>query len=326
MKLLRGASMSDSLRRATIAVILGACLVLSGSALAEVPESKDPIILTLNDWTGQHISAYIMGGVLQRMGYNVKYVQADYIAQFAGLEAGDLHAAMEIWETTAKDAVAASLKTGKTVDLGTTGMNGIEDWWYPLYVKEKCPGLPDWRALKDCAEVFAVAETAPKGRFLSGAETWGGFDEERVEALGLNFEVIHAGTEGALFAELESAYQRNAPIVLWVWSPHWVPIKYKGEFVEFPRYTDECYNDPSWGLNPNKAYDCGRPRGWIKKIGWAGGDKKWPKAFQAIRNFRITNEIMGRMVGEVDLEGRKTKEVVEEWLNANESVWRKWIE
>ncbi len=307
-------------------VMIGACMMLSGSALAGDPESKDPIIITLNDWTGQHISSYIMGGVLQRMGYNVEYVQADYLAQFAGLEAGDLHVAMELWATTAKQAVEASLKTGNTVDLGDTGMVGIEDWWFPLYMKEKCPGLPDWRALLECAEVFATPDTAPKGRYLSGAATWGGFDKERIEALGLNFEVIQAGSEGALFAELKAAYDRKAPIVLWVWSPHWVPYKYKGEFVEFPRYTDECYNNPSWGINPDKAYDCGKPRGWIKKIGWAGGDKKWPKAFQAARNFRLDNESMGRMVAEADIEGRKVTEVVDEWLSENENVWRKWIE
>jgi glycine betaine/proline transport system substrate-binding protein len=310
----------------TIAVAIGVFVVLSGSALGQVPESKDPIILTLNDWTGQHISTYTIGGVLKRMGYNVKYNQADYAAQFAGLEGGDLHVAMEIWETTGRQLMEESVKTGKTVDLEETGLDAIEDWWYPLYVKEKCPGLPDWQALKECAEIFATADTAPKGRYLSGAETWGGFDEERVEALGLNFEVIHAGTEGALFAELKAAYQRKEPIVLWVWQPHWVPIKYKGEFVEFPRYTDECYSDPSWGVNPKLAYDCGKPRGWVKKIGWAGGDKKWPKAFQTIRKFRLNNEIMGRLVGEVDLEGRKADVVVAEWLDKNEAIWKKWTQ
>jgi glycine betaine/proline transport system substrate-binding protein len=71
--------------------------------------------------------------------------------------------------------------------------------------------------------------------------TWGGFDDERVEALDLPFEVIHAGTDAALFAELESAYQRQAPIMLWVYSPHWAPAKYEGEWVEFPPYTAECY-------------------------------------------------------------------------------------
>jgi len=31
--------------------------------------------------------------------------------------------------------------------------------------------------------------------------TWAGFDDERVEALGLDYEVVHAGTDAALFAE-----------------------------------------------------------------------------------------------------------------------------
>ena len=55
-------------------------------------------------------------------------------------------------------------------------------------MKEKCPGLPNWEALKSeaCAEAFSTAETAPKGRYLGGPVTWGGFDDERVEALGLS--------------------------------------------------------------------------------------------------------------------------------------------
>ena len=78
-------------------------------------------------------------------------------------------------------------------------MKAKEEWWYPAYMKEVCPGLPNWEALKDekCAEMFSTAETAPKGRYLGGPVTWGGFDEERIDALGLNFEVIHAGTDAA---------------------------------------------------------------------------------------------------------------------------------
>jgi glycine betaine/proline transport system substrate-binding protein len=133
-------------------------------------------------------------------------VQADYLAQFAGLEPGDLHVAMEMWETTGHATrMDAATATGKVENLGPTGMQAKEEWWYPSYMKEKCPGLPNWEALKEpaCAEAFSTAETAPKGRYLGGPVTWGGFDDERVEALGLPFEVIHAGTDAALFAELE---------------------------------------------------------------------------------------------------------------------------
>jgi len=151
-------------------LIMFAALALPAGAV----ESKDPIKLTLHDWTGQYLTTTLMGEVLKKAGYNVEYVQADYIAQFAGLESGDLHIAMEMWETTGKQAMDASLATGKTVDLGETGMDAKEEWWYPMYMKEKCPGLPDWKALNGCAEAFSTAETAPKGRYLGGPVTLGG--------------------------------------------------------------------------------------------------------------------------------------------------------
>lgn len=295
------------------------------TALAEV-ESTDPIILTLHDWTGQLITTKLMGSILESMGYNIKYQEADYLAQFAGLESGDLHVAMEMWETTGKEAMQTSNATGKTIDLGETGMQAIEEWWYPLYMKEQCPGLPDWKALNECAEIFSSAETAPMGRYLGGPVTWGGFDDERVESLGMEFEVVHAGTDAALFAELESAYQREAPWIGWVYTPHWAPIKFEGEFVEFPAYTDECYSDPSWGENKNEAYDCGKPRGWIKKVGWSEGEAKWPCAYSAIRKFTIDNQSMGEMVGEVDLDGKSVDSVVAAWIESNQGNWESWTQ
>ena len=296
----------------------------TGGALADV-ESRDPIKLTLHDWTGQLVTTQIMGEVLKKAGYNIEYVQADYIAQFAGLKTGDLHVAMEMWETTGRDAMDEATATGKVENLGETGMQAIEEWWYPSYMKEKCPGLPDWKALNDCAEAFSTPETAPKGRYLGGPVTWGGFDDERAEALELDYEVVHAGTDAALFAELESAYQRKAPILLWVYAPHWAPVKFEGEWVEFPAYTAECYNDPAWGTNPDAKYDCGKPRGPIWKVGWAGLKDKWPGAHKAIVNFKINNDEMGAMVSAVDLDGKKVEEVVADWVANNEERWKGWI-
>jgi glycine betaine/proline transport system substrate-binding protein len=297
----------------------------SGAATAEV-ESRDPIKLTLHDWTGQFITTKIMGEVLKKAGYNIEYVQADYIAQFAGLKTGDLHVAMEMWETTGRDAMDEATATGKVENLGETGMQAIEEWWYPLYMKEKCPGLPDWQALAKCAEAFSTPETAPKGRYLGGPVTWGGYDDERVEALGLDFEVVHAGTDAALFAELESAYQRKAPVLLWVYAPHWAPVKYQGEWVEFPKYEAACYSDPAWGTNTSATYDCGKPRGPIWKVAWSGVKDKWAGAHKAIQKFNVSNEEMGAMITAVDLDGKEVDAVVADWVAKNEARWKTWIE
>ncbi len=298
--------------------------VLMTAAQAEV-ESMDPIKLTLHDWTGQLITTGLMAAVLEEAGYNVEQVQADYLAQFAGLKTGDLHVAMEIWETTGREAMDEATAGGEVVNLGSTGMQAIEEWWFPDYMKEACPGLPDWQALKGCAAAFATPETAPKGRYLGAPVTWGGFDEERVAALGLDFEVIHAGTDAAMFAELESAYQRQAPILLWVYAPHWAPLKYKGEWVKFPPYEPACYTDPAWGSNPDATHDCAKPTGPIWKVAWKGVAEKWPGAAKAIEAFTISNDEMGAMISAVDLEGASIEDTVAGWMDANETTWKGWI-
>lgn len=307
----------------TTTALAATLLGLSGAAMAQ--DSTDPIRITTHDWTGQIVNATILAEVLQEAGFNTELVQADYIAQFAGLKTGDLTVGVEIWETTGREAMDEAFATGDVINMGEGGMMAVEEWWYPAYMEEVCPGLPDWEALNACASEFATPETAPFGRYLGGPVTWGGFDNERVEALGMDFEVVHAGTDAALFAELESAYQRQAPIVLWLYSPHWAPAKYEGSFIEFPPYSAECYNDPSVGMNPNAAYDCGKPTGPIWKVAWAGIDDKWPGAAAIIRDYTLTNDQMGALVSAIDLDGVSIEDAAAGWMADNEATWQSWI-
>ncbi len=307
-----------SFAAAALGLALG--LAVAGPASAAAPESKDPIKIALFDWTSVNVNAKILGDILQKLGYNVDYVTADYLSSLTtGLTTGDIDVGLEFWDTTAGDAMKASDATGKTVRLGALGPKAKEEWWYPIYMKEKCPGLPDWHALLDpkCAEAFSTPETAPKGRYLGGPVTWGGFDDERIQALGLPFEVVHAGTDAAMFAELDSAESRKAPIMLWIYSPHWAPAKYEGEWVQFPEYTPECYEQ--------KKYNCGKPHGEIWKYGWGGMKDKWPVAYNVAKNFTMETKELGLMAGEVDLQGKSIDDVAAAWVAANEAKWKPWV-
>ena len=114
--------------------------------------------------------------------------------------------------------------------------------------------------------------------------------------------------------------------MLWVYSPHWAPAKYKGEWVEFPEYTAECYEDPAWGINKEAAYDCGKPFGEIYKYSWAGMKDKWPVAYKVAKNYSFTSDELNAMSGQVDLEGKTPEDVAAEWIAANEAKWKAWAE
>jgi len=317
------------LRLAGALSALAVSAALCFAPAAQAVESSDPIKIAQFDWTSVNINARILGGILEKLGYTVEYPTADYLSSLTtGLTNGDLTVAVEYWDTTAGEAMKASDATGQTEKLGALGPKAKEEWWYPLYMKEKCPGLPNWEALKDpkCAEAFSTAETAPKGRYVGGPVTWEGFDDERVEALGLPFTVIHAGTDAAMFAELDSAYQRKAPVMLWVYSPHWAPAKYEGEWVEFPEYSVECYTDPKVGVNPDKAYDCGKPHGEIWKYSWAGMKDKWPIAYKVAKAYQISADELNKLSGEVDLEGKTIEDVAAKWVADNEAKWKAWAQ
>lgn len=323
--------MAANLRRTIAATGLAVSLALAvqtPSATAEVPESKDPIKIVIMGYSGDNIIMYIYGKLIEKLGYNVEYTPADYLGQFAGLETGDLHIGSPGWDTTAKAALKAAFQTGEVLNMGDMGIPVQEDWWYPLYVKDVCPGLPDWKALlnPDCVKALSVAETAPKARFLSGPIEWGGHDAERIEALGLDFDVIHAGSDGALTAEIVASIKRKQPIIGWTWEPFWIPALYEGEFVKWPDYEDACYDDPKWGSNPDKAYDCARPKGLMWKTAWAGGEAKWPKAYDVWRKMKLDTKTMGQLVYKSDIEGVPTEQVAEQWIEQNEQLWKPWLE
>ncbi|APG89041.1 L-proline glycine betaine binding ABC transporter protein ProX (plasmid) [Sinorhizobium americanum CCGM7] len=312
------------MKRVIASAMLALTLGVASPSMAFEPESDQPIKLMIADWSSMLIDTEILNIILSTYGYNVEKVVADDSARYPGFESGDLTIALETWQTTQDEAFTASVATGKVLDMGELGPHAKEDWWYPAYMEEKCPGLPDWKALKDCAAAFAAPETAPKGRYLSGPVSWGGHDEERVKALDLPFEVVHAGTDAAMFAELQSAYERKAPILLWIYEPHWAPTVYAGSFIKFPPYEAACYSDPSWGENKTAAYDCGKPEGWIKKMAWAEGEKVWPCAYDIVRKFTMDGKEVGELVYEVDVKARPVEEVAMEWAKKNEAKWRSW--
>ena len=288
-------------------------------------ESKDPIKLTLHDWTGQLITTNIMAEVLKEAGYNVELVPADYIAQFAGLQTGDLHVAMEMWETTGRDAIDEYTADGRVVNVGTTGMDAIEEWWYPSYMKEKCPGLPNWEALKDpaCAANFATADSDGKGRWLEGPYEWHtDVMPNRLKGLGIDdlWTVKFAGSADALWAELKAAKAEGRGTVIFNWSPNFTDAA-GFTFIEFPPYFEGCRLEQGGSL---ETTGCGSPKGWLKKAAHIKFPLSHPDAYKFYTKMSFTAPQIGTMADLVDNQGLSHADAAAKFIADNRDLFDLW--
>lgn len=296
--------------------LMGALSLTSGSYGA-APESSDPIRLAQHDWAGSEFSTQLLARLLSEAGYNVEIINIDSSSVYTAMENGDISFQVEAWSSNHPEMKPA-LEAGMMTNVGETGLVGMDRYWYPEYVKEQCPGLPDYKALNDCAALFATAETGDKGRLLVYPENWGGFDEQRIANLGLNFEVVHAGSEAALLAEVKSAVQRKAPILAWLYEPHWAPVQFAGEYVELPPYTEECF--------ATESYACEKPHGAIYKLAWNEAEAKWPHAYKIFQGLQLDNQEYGEALIDISLNGKTVDQAIDTWMSNNKDRWSAWLE
>jgi glycine betaine/proline transport system substrate-binding protein len=313
---------------------LGASAVLAcsmGSALAvgqitsELGDVGDPIIIPTHDWSSQIVMSNIVGQLLEKIGYEVMYTPTDSQAVYESIRKGEVHIEVEIWEESFAASFNTAMDKGGILDAGAHDAVTREDWWYPSYVAELCPGLPDWKALDNCYALFTKPDTEPNGQYLDGPVEWKN-DTSRIEALGMRFTTINARGDATLWVELESAAEDNLPIVLYNWSPNFTDALYGGSFVEFPAYDPACKTDASWGVNPNMVNDCGSPAGgYLGKAAWSGMPGKWPAAYTVLTRISFTNLQVGTMAKLVDIDGMKHEEAATKWIEENEDIWFRWL-
>ncbi len=294
-------------------------LGLAGTAMAD---SDETIKIPINEWTGQHVSAHILGNLFEKAGYSVEFVTAGAVPQFAAIAQGDLHVQPETWTNNVGDIYPKAVESGDIVVLGDLGLQPQEGWIYPPYMAEQCPGLPSYEALYDCAQAFAAADTFPNGRLITYPADWGTRSKDVVTQIGLPFAPIAGGSEGAMIAEAKSAVAAEQPMLMMFWQPHWLFAENDFEWVEWDAADGECVEESG----QTKGNACGFQQASISKIANKDFADKWPGANAIFEAYTIGNDVQNLMMLEIDQKGRDLEEVVAEWMDANEATWAPWVE
>lgn len=284
--------------------------------------AADPIKIAISEWTGQHISAHIAGAALQEMGFDVEYVTAGAVPQFSAIAEGSLHFQPEVWTNNVGDIYPKAIESGDIVNLGQLGLEPREGWFYPPYMEEQCPGLPSYEALYDCAQAFAAADTFPNGRLVTYPADWGTRSADQVAAIGLPFQPVAGGSEGAMMAELKSAVAAQQPLLMMFWQPHWIHAEIDLNLVEWDSASADCLA----GVDQSRGDACGFAQASVDKIVAKDFESKWPAAFAFAQKYALSNDVQNALIAEVDQNGKSVEEAVAEWMGANEATWRAWTQ
>ena len=295
--------------------------LLVASSLPAISQA-DAIKIPINEWTGQHISAHITGSLFKKAGYEIEYVTAGAVPQFAAIAQGDLHVQPETWTNNVGDIYPKAVEAGDIVVVGSLGLEPKEGWIYPPYLKDKCPGLPSYEALYDCAQAFAAADTFPDGRLITYPADWGTRSKDIVAQIGLPFQAVAGGSEGAMIAEAKSAYAAEQPILMMFWQPHWMHAEMEFEWVEWDPAQGECVEESG----QSRGSACGFQQASIDKIASKDFAANYPGAAKLYEMMSIDNATQNALMLEIDNKGRKLEEVIAEWVDANESTWSPWVE
>jgi ABC-type proline/glycine betaine transport system substrate-binding protein len=280
------------------------------------------------DWTGGVVTCLVAQYIMENeMGYKIKRVtMPSGPGVYEGVRAGDLDFACESWPTysPSKDKYVSKFGGDGTVAyLGETGIVGASGYFVPRYVIEgdaergipaSAPDLKSYTDLNQYKHMFKSLESGDRGNLIGcPVAAWLCDDQKRLDMLGVDFHAQALGSETAHWAEIQAKYKRGEPFLAYAWSPHWIHAALDLVEVELPPYDEAKWPATNW------AQDVTFFHGNPEMI------KEHPDVAQLLKNMNLTNKMQAGMIYEVDVKKRDVEEVVEEWMEANESTWRKWL-
>ena len=322
------------------AFILSSFLVLSaGTANAK------RLTAAVADWTGGEITCQVAVSILeQELGYKVeRIVFPSGTGLWEAISAGDIDFACESWPGYAEaddvmlnapliydgEVVVEYSGTGEVIAF-TTGIIGASDYYVPKYFVDANPDFKNWEDLNNFKAEFATVETGSKGRLIGcPVAGWNCHDQKRLDLLGLDFEAVELGTEVALLAEAQGAYDRQEPFLMYLWEPHFFFGKNEMVGIQLPPH-----NACETFTEANNWKDCG--------VGsWPATN--WPKDFTMnymnpavmekpenaealafFKKMKFQNGDQAKMLVRVDSDGLSVEEAVQEWKDSTDE-WQAWL-
>ncbi|MFE0105225.1 glycine betaine ABC transporter substrate-binding protein [Streptomyces sp. NPDC059009] len=304
----------------------GALLALSGCGAADMTKQASPyanagaktVTLSVQSWVGAQADVAVAEYLLDHeLGYRVDKVQIDEVPAWDALSQGRVDAIMEDWGHPDQEKLYIDDK--KTVarggDVGVTGHIG---WFVPTYFAKKHPDVTDWKNLNKYADQLRTPESGDKGQLMDGSPSFLTNDKALVKNLGLDYQVVFAGSEAAQITQIKQFAKQQKPFLTYWYKPQWLFDKVPMTEVKLPKYKEGCDADPA-------KIKCEYPHTPLQKYFNADFAKNGGKAAEFLKKFNWSEADQNEVSLNIADKKMSPQDAAEKWVSENESKWRAWI-
>jgi glycine betaine/proline transport system substrate-binding protein len=268
-------------------------------------------------WTAAALTDAILGEIAAdhpELGVaSLETTELDPAAAWAAAERGDVDLLTEV--ALPNHQQLADRARGRVDIVSETYGNATQGWFVPAYAVQ--PGGP----LEGLTSVTQLNRYADRlgGKFYDADPGYITTEQnaKRLEGYGIRLEHVVSG-EDAQLAQLEAAYRRRAPIVLYLYHPHAVFAQYDMVQLEEPTpYTEGCLTTgngacamPSYSANIAASRDL---------------QQQAPRFVDLLRGLRISIDDMEEMLKQVDVDDEDVETVARRWIDDHSGQIEAWV-
>ena len=309
-------------------VALAASVILLSLGSVSTAQAAKRLTVADLDWTGAVVTCRTIQYVLENeLGYKVKTVSmAGGPGAWEAIRSGDMSYYCETWPSY--NPIKSEYMTeyggdGSLVKIADSGIIGLSGYFVPRYMIEgdsargipaSAPNLKTYKDLNQYKHMFKSLESGDRGNIIGcPIAAWLCEDQKRMDLLGVDFYAQAMGSETAHWAEMQAKYKRGEPFIAYAWAPHWIHAALDLVEIEIPPHDEAKWPATNW------------PKDVTFKFATPDFIKNNPEVVAVLEKHRLTNDQQAGMIYEIDVNKRDMDEVVEEWMEANQDVWKKWL-
>jgi glycine betaine/proline transport system substrate-binding protein len=232
---------------------------------------------------------------------------------WAGAQRGDIDLLTEV--ALPNQQPLADQAADRVTLVHETYGGAAQGWFVPTYATQPgqpLAGLTSVTQLNDYAGALGGRLVDADPSFITTEQ-----NAKRLAGYGLALEQV-TSSEAAQLAELRRAYERQQPILVYLYHPHWVFAEFDMTQLEEPTpFQPDCFTTGSGA--------CAMPDYSAWTAASTTLQQEAPRFYAMLQRFELPLADVEMMLRSIDVDNEAPEDVAARWVDANPQVVQQWL-